>query len=99
LELYSTRIKNYLFIPRFVTIHIFRRGKAELFSVENRKSPRTLPPAQRSSEGRADGIRIIVSSEAGSGCSRSKIFQKAINVPAAVEYALIENHTVSGFSK
>jgi hypothetical protein len=89
-----------ILIHHFVTVHIFRRGKAELFSAENWKSPRTLPLAQRSSQGRADGIRIIFGSEAGSGCSRSNIFQKAINVPAAVdEYALIENHIVSGFSK
>ncbi len=71
--------------PDFFTVHIYRRGKAELFSAENRKSPRTLPPAQRSSQGRADGIRIIFSSEAGSGCSRSNILLTAINVPASLD--------------
>jgi hypothetical protein len=85
--LFHPKKKNYIFIPHFVTVHIFRRGKAELVSAENWKSPRTLPPAQRSSQGMADGIRIIFSSEAGSGCSRSRsnIFLKAINVPAAID--------------
>ncbi len=69
-----------------MTVHIFRRGKAELFSAENWKSPRTLSPAQRSSQGKGLTVSAsFFSSEAGSGCSRSNFFQKAIDVPAAVD--------------